>query len=279
MTDFKMTERPGYTGMLNKKIEDRVGVMAEAIGDSELHKKFPHLSAKDSWRKPCRTLSAAQLADYIDHTVLKANATKAEIETLCEEAKQHHFKAVCVNGFYVPLVSKLLQGTAVRIACVVGFPLGQMTSGMKAAEAAQAVKDGAHEIDMVLNVGAMKDRDYQTVFDDIQRVKTACGPSVTLKVIFETCLLDEEQIIDASILSVAAGAEFVKTSTGFSTGGATPEAIDCMLAAVGNAASVKASGGVRDLNAASQYVAVGVDRIGTSSGVAIVTGGSGTTGY
>lgn len=280
MSDFKMTERPGYTGALNDKIKERVSAMGAAIGVPDLLKKFPHLEVKDgSWRKPVGNLSAPKLGAYIDHTVLKANATKADVEKVCEEAKKHHFKAVCVNGYYVALAKKLVSGSGVRVASVVGFPLGQMTTASKAAEAAEAVRLGADEIDMVMNVGAMKDKDYKAVFEDIKALKAACDATALLKVIFETCLLSDEEIIDAAVLSVAAGADFVKTSTGFSTGGATPEAIDMMLAVVGNAALVKASGGVRDLSASTQYVSVGVQRIGTSSGVAIVSGGAGTSHY
>lgn len=280
MADFQMTTRPGYTGALNATIMERIAVMSKAIGNDKLLEKFPHLSVTDgSWRKPVGKLSAADLGSFIDHTVLKANATKEDIKKLCDEAKAHNFKAVCVNGYYVAQAKQHLAGTKIGLASVVGFPLGQMTTASKASEAAEAVKLGANEIDMVMNVGAMKDKDYKAVFEDIKQVRAACGSTAILKVIFETCLLTPEEIIDAAILSVAAGAEYVKTSTGFSTGGATPEAIDAMLAVVGNAALVKASGGVRDLSAASQYVSVGVMRIGTSSGIAIVSGSAGTTGY
>lgn len=277
LMSFQMTTRPGYTGALTATIAERIEVMGAAIHMPDLKSKFPHLSADvTTWRV---SREAENLAAFIDHTVLKANAQVADVETLCEEAKKYQFKAVCVNGYYVEKCKGLLAGTNIGLACVVGFPLGQMTSAMKAAEAADAISHGATEIDMVMNVGAMKDKNYQAVYEDIKAVKTACGPQVVLKVIFETCLLTEEQILDASILSVAAGAEYVKTSTGFSTGGATPEAIDIMLAVVGKSAKVKASGGVRDRDASQQYVSIGVERIGTSSGIAIVTGGAGGSGY
>lgn len=278
MTDLKMTQRPGFSGALNSTIIKRVEFLSKEVNEPNLMSKFPHLSDA-SWRRPLKKVSADHFGEYIDHTVLKANATKGEVEKLCAEAKAHHFKAVCVNGYYVSLAKAQLKGTDIGVACVVGFPLGQMTSAVKAAEAQAAIQDGATEIDMVMNVGAMVEKDYKAVLQDIRAVKAACGSTAALKVIFETCLLKEEDIIDACILSVAAGAEFVKTSTGFSTGGATPEAIDIMLAVVGNAASVKASGGVRDVVSVSQYISVGVQRIGTSSGIAIVTGASGSTGY
>lgn len=280
MTDFNMKNRDGYKGLLNKKIEERCAVLSIAIGEPHLQQKFPHLSQSvTSWKKEVGPITGPGLAEYIDHTVLKANATKEDITKLCEEAKKHNFKAVCVNGYYVSLCKQLLESTSILIACVVGFPLGQMTSYSKAAEAAEAIKLGATEIDMVMNVGAMKEKNYKGVYDDIKAVKEACGAKALLKVIFETCLLTEEEIIDASILSIAAGAEFIKTSTGFSTRGATPEAIDIMLAVAGNMASVKASGGVRDPSSAQQYVMAGVKRIGTSSGIAIVAGGASSSGY
>lgn len=280
MADFSMKNRDGYNGALNTKIQERCAVLSSAIQMPDLLHKFPHLSQPlSSWKKEVGSITGSSLAEYIDHTVLKASTTTEDITKLCEEAKQHHFKAVCVNGYYVPLVKQLLVNTPVLVACVVGFPLGQMTSFSKAAEAAEAIKLGANEIDMVMNVGAIKEKNYLAVYEDIKEVKNACGSKALLKVIFETCLLSDEEIIDASVLSIAAGAEFIKTSTGFSTGGATPEAIDIMLAVAGNVASVKASGGVRDPSSAQQYVAAGVKRIGTSSGVAIVTGGSGSSGY
>lgn len=273
MSDFHMMDREGYKGALNKKIKERIAVVSEAIQEPNLIQKFPHLSQPvSSWKKEVGKITGVALGAYLDHTVLKANATKEDIVKLCVEAKQHNFKAVCVNGYYASLAKQLLENTPVLTACVVGFPLGQMTSHSKASEAAEVLKFGVNEIDMVMNVGAMKDNDYKAVYNDIKVVKEACGTKTILKVILETCLLTQEEIIDASILSVAAGAEFVKTSTGFSTGGATPEAIDTMLAVVGNAASVKASGGVKDNSTAVQYVSAGVKRIGTSSSIGIVAG-------
>lgn len=278
MSNFHMMDREGYKGALNKKIEERITVISAAIHEPNLIQKFPHLSQPVSaWRKDVGNVSGAMLRNYLDHTILKANATKEDIVKLCDEAKENSFKAVCVNGYYASLAKKLLEKTSVLTACVVGFPLGQMTSHSKAAEAAELIQLGVNEIDMVMNVGALKDNDYKAVYDDIKAVKDACSSKAILKVILETCLLNRDEIIDASILSVAAGAEFVKTSTGFSTGGATPEAIDTMLAVVGNTASVKASGGVKDNSTAAQYISVGVKRIGTSSGIAIVEGHSSAT--
>ncbi|KPA83731.1 putative mitochondrial deoxyribose-phosphate aldolase [Leptomonas pyrrhocoris] len=271
MTDLHMTARPGYTGQLNGKILERIRFLSKELDLPNLEDKFPHLKVTDgSWRKPVPV--NANLADYIDHTQLKADANDAAIAQLCDEAKKFHFKAVCVNGCNVARCAKLLKGSGVHVACVCGFPLGQMTSTMKAAEAKEEVEQGAHDVDMVINIGKMKSKDYRYVFEDIKAVCDVCtaGKAVS-KVILETCLLTEEEIIDGCILCVAAGATFVKTSTGFSTRGSTPEVVDIMLAVVGNAALMKAAGGVRDRSTAAQYVSAGVSRIGTSSGMGIVS--------
>ncbi|GET85969.1 deoxyribose-phosphate aldolase, putative [Leishmania tarentolae] len=267
-----MLSRPGRKGELNPQILERVRFLAAELGFPELEQKFAHL--KDGTRAWC-TGSASDGADvsaYIDHTLLKADASRAAISQLCEEAKTYHFKAVCVNGCHVAQCVQLLAGSEVRVGSSCGFPLGQMTSAMKAAEAAEAIASGAHEVDMVINVGALKSKCYADVFKDIKGVCDVCANAGAVsKVILETCLLSEEEIMDVCIMSVAAGATFVKTSTGFSTKGATPEAVDIMLAVVGNAALVKVSGGVRDRSTAMQYIEAGVRRIGTSSGIAIVS--------
>lgn len=213
-----------------------------------------------------------------DHTILKADATKEAVLRICEEAKEHHFMSVCVNSYYTAFVAEQLKGTDVKVCTVVGFPLGQMSTRAKALETACAVEDGAHEIDMVLNVAALKDGDYDVVLEDIKAVKAACKDAL-LKVILETCLLTKEEIVKASQLSVEAGADFVKTSTGFSTGGATAEDIALMRRTVGPEVGVKASGGIRDAQAATAMVEAGANRIGASATVAILAGGQSGSDY
>ncbi|SFU78936.1 deoxyribose-phosphate aldolase [Methylobacterium sp. 174MFSha1.1] len=218
------------------------------------------------------TVDAPALARLIDHTLLRADATPAEVRRLCEEALTHRFKAVCVNPVHVGLVAGILAGSDVAPCSVVGFPLGAVMPEDKAAEAAGAVGRGATEIDMVIALGALKAGDHAVVRADIAAVRAACRGSV-LKVIVETCLLDDAQKRLACLLAVEAGADFVKTSTGFSTGGATVADIALMRATVGDAVGVKASGGVRSLEAARAMVAAGATRLGTSSGVALMTAG------
>ncbi|WP_444644745.1 deoxyribose-phosphate aldolase [Caproiciproducens sp. R1] len=208
-----------------------------------------------------------ELETYIDHTLLKPNATKGQIETLCTEARQHHFASVCVNSYYVPLANTLLKDSGVTVCCVVGFPLGAMSTQGKAFEAKQAVQDGAGEVDMVINIGALLDGDYETVLQDIRAVVREAHPKALLKVIIETCLLNDEQKGKACELAVEAGADFVKTSTGFSTGGATVHDVELMKRAVQGKAKVKASGGVRTYEDAMNMIHAGADRIGTSNGV------------
>lgn len=203
-----------------------------------------------------------------DHTILKADATKDAVKKICEEAIEYGFMSVCVNGYYTSYVAKLLAGSGVKVCTVVGFPLGQMATRAKAMEAALAVEEGAQEVDMVINVGALKDGDYQTVLEDIKAVKAACGQAA-LKVIIESCLLNEEEKVKACTLSKEAGADFVKTSTGFSTGGATPEDVALMRKTVGAEMGVKASGGIRDKETAQKMVEAGANRLGTSATIAI----------
>ncbi len=213
-------------------------------------------------------------AKLFDHTLLKADATKEQIVRVCEEAKQYGFASVCVNSFYTALAAKELKGTDVKTCTVVGFPLGQMSTRAKCAEAACAVEDGAQEIDMVINVGALKEHDDDTVLADIAAVRKECGTGVILKVIIETCLLNEEEKVRACGLAVKAGADFVKTSTGFSTGGATEEDVALMRRTVGERVGVKASGGIRDTATAERMLGAGANRLGTSATIAIVNGGS-----
>ncbi len=211
------------------------------------------------------------LASYIDHTLLAADATEDRIRKLCEEAKQWHFASVCVNTCYASLCSKLLKGSGVNVCCVVGFPLGAMSTIAKAQETAIAINDGADEIDMVINVGYLKDRKDDLVFEDIKEVKRACGKK-HLKVIIETCLLSEEEKIRACQLAVKAGADFVKTSTGFSKAGATEEDVALMRKTVGPEVGVKAAGGIRDYETAMKMIDAGANRLGCSAGIAIVQG-------
>ncbi len=203
-----------------------------------------------------------------DHTILKADATRKMVERVCREAREHHFMSVCVNSYYTGFVADELQGSDVRVCTVVGFPLGQMSTKAKAAETRIAVEDGADEIDMVINVGALKGGDDAVVFEDIRAVRKACEGKV-LKVIIETCLLNEEEKVRACRLAMEAKADFVKTSTGFSTGGATKEDVALMRKTVGDTMGVKASGGIRDKEKAVEMLEAGADRLGTSATIAI----------
>jgi len=218
------------------------------------------------------------LAKFIDHTILKPNVTKEDVIKVCNEAKEYGFFSVCVNPFYVKLVSDELKNSDVKVCSVIGFPLGANTSEIKALEAKKAIEDGANEIDMVINVSALKDKDYDYVLNDIKAVKEACG-DVLLKVILETCLLTDEEKIKACELSVKANADFVKTSTGFSTSGATAEDIKLMRETVGENIGVKASGGVRDRETALLMIENGATRIGASSSIAIVTNTESNSDY
>jgi deoxyribose-phosphate aldolase len=217
-------------------------------------------------------MSPDQIAGYIDHTILKAEATRLDVERICREAIKYKFKSVCVNSGWVSLVSGLVKGSGVKVCSVVGFPLGAMDSGSKANEARYAVKNGADEIDMVINIGFLKSRDLEAFEEDIRSVREAAKHEIILKVIIETCLLSEEEIVIACEIAKKAGADFVKTSTGFSTGGATANDVLLMRKTVGQDIGVKASGGVRDLPATMQMIEAGATRIGTSNGVAIVQG-------
>lgn len=218
------------------------------------------------------------LARVIDHTLLKPEATREDLRKLCSEAMTHNFFSVCVNSANVPFVREQLQGSSVKVCAVVGFPLGAMSPTAKAFETTEAVRQGADEIDMVINVGALKSRDYALVLDDIARVVGA-AQGRTVKVILETGGLDRDEKMIACVLSKAASAQYVKTSTGFGPGGATVEDIALMRSVVGPDIGVKASGGVRTANDADALIAAGATRLGASSSVAIVTGGAGKSGY
>ena len=217
------------------------------------------------------------LARIIDHTLLKPEATREDLRKLCSEAAAHNFFSVCVNSVNVPFVKEQLRGSSVAVCAVVGFPLGAMSPSAKAFETTEAIRNGADEIDMVMNVGAMKSKDYALVLDDIARVVGAAQGKV-VKVILETGGLSRDEKVIACSLSKAAGAAFVKTSTGFGPGGATVEDIALMRAVVGPELGVKASGGVRTADDADKMVAAGATRVGASSCVAIVPGGAGTCG-
>lgn len=209
------------------------------------------------------------IAATIDHTLLKPEATPTQIEKLCAEAAEYHFASVCVNPVYIPLAAHLLKCTGVKVCCVVGFPLGAIAPEQKAAEAASCAAMGAEELDMVIHVGAAKAGDWALVQRDIEGVvKAAAGH--TVKVIIETCLLTDEEKVKACEAAKAAGAHFVKTSTGFSTGGATTHDIALMRKTVGPEMGVKASGGIRDYETAMAMIEAGANRIGASAGIAIV---------
>ena len=209
------------------------------------------------------------IASMIDHTLLKPEAPPAQVEKLCAEAAEYHFASVCVNPVYIPLAARLLDGTGVKVCCVVGFPLGAIAPEQKAAEAASCAAMGAEELDMVIHVGAAKAGDWALVQRDIEGVvKAAAGH--TVKVIIETCLLTDEEKVKACEAAKAAGAHFVKTSTGFSTGGATTHDIALMRKTVGPKMGVKASGGIRDYETAMAMIEAGANRIGASAGIAIV---------
>ncbi len=219
------------------------------------------------------------VAAVIDHTLLKADATRAEIEKLCCEAAEFHFATVCVNPAWVAHAARLLRGSAVGVCSVVGFPLGATTGDVKQYETRRAIYDGATEIDMVINVGALKSGDLRTVERDIQAVVEPCRQcGVTSKVIIEAALLTDDEKVTACTLSKAAGADFVKTSTGFGPGGATPADVALMRRTVGVEMGVKAAGGVRDLEGLKAMVAAGASRVGASAGVKIVQESKGQSG-
>ncbi|SOC80457.1 deoxyribose-phosphate aldolase [Salinimicrobium sediminis] len=210
-----------------------------------------------------------EINKYIDHTILKATATEEDIIQLCKEAVEYDFFSVCVNSGYVSLAKKNLSGSNVKVCTVVGFPLGAMSTAAKVFEATKALEDGAEEVDMVINIGELKSKNFQKVEEEIAEIKKAIGDKV-LKVIIETCYLTPEEIVEASELAVKAKADFVKTSTGFGNDGARLENIELMKNAVIGQAKLKASGGIKNLDTALSYIEAGVERIGTSSGVSIV---------
>jgi len=211
------------------------------------------------------------IAKYIDHTILKPEATVEDVKKLCKEAREYNFASVCVNGCYASLVSTELAGSDVKTCVVVGFPLGAMTKEAKAFETTDAINNGANEIDMVINVGALKDKNYDLLKEDIEAVVNAAKGKAIVKVIIETCLLTDQEKVKVCEISKEVKADFVKTSTGFSSGGATKEDIALMRKTVGPDLGVKASGGVRDYKTAMDMINAGASRIGASAGIAIVS--------
>ena len=210
------------------------------------------------------------LNQYIDHTLLSANATTSEIKKLCIEAIDHKFYAVCVNSSRIKYAKEILAESGVKLAATIGFPLGASSMTSKITEAEKAIADGADEIDMVMNVGFFRDGKYELVQTEIANIKKAISSNI-LKVIIETCYLTDEEIAIASELVLKAGADFVKTSTGFGSGGASLNDVKIMKKVVGDKVKIKASGGIRDAETAKEYIKMGVDRIGTSSGIKIIS--------
>ena len=218
-----------------------------------------------------------ELAKMIDHTILKADATQSDIEKLCEEAKKYNFASVCVNPYWVPLASDLLKNSTVKVCTVIGFPLGATSSESKAYETEIAILQGADEVDMVINVGAMKnnktdivEKDILSVVNSARKTGKSQNKNIIVKVILETCYLTKDEIKNACICAKNAGADFVKTSTGFGTGGATVEDVSLMKETVGETMQVQASGGIRDYETAIKMIEAGATRLGTSSGISIV---------
>ena len=219
------------------------------------------------------------LAPLIDHTLLKPDATAAQVERLCAEALQHGFASVCVNPLWVPLAGSLLKSSAVRTCTVVGFPLGATSTRAKAFEAEQALREGAQEVDMVLAIGAAKGGDWARVAEDMEALRAAVPAPAVLKVILETCLLSDEEKAQSCAIALESGLDFVKTSTGFSTGGATEADVALLRRSVGTTVGVKASGGIRTYEAALAMVLAGATRLGLSASVAVAQGGKGTGTY
>jgi len=258
------------------------------MSDSELIKRITEEvvrklkeeeSQKAGYTEGARVMMPEDLAKYIDHTLLKPEATLEQINRLCDEAVKYKFASVCVNTTWTAQCAKRLRGTGVKVAVVVGFPLGAMSGRSKGFEARHAIEEGANEIDMVINIGALKSRHLNLVEEDIRHVLRVCGRNVILKVIIETALLTGEEKVLACQIAQKAGAHFVKTSTGFSTGGATVEDVSLMRKTVGPKMGLKAAGGIRSYDDAIAMIKAGATRLGTSSGVAIVSGTSGGSAY
>ena len=258
--------RPGVTQLLG--CVEGFGLFRDARGFH--HRPFAQIAPSEGpW----------DLSPLIDHTLLKADATGGQVEALCAEALAHGFASVCVNPLWVPLAASLLKGSPVRTCTVVGFPLGASATRAKAFEAEVALADGAQEVDMVLAIGAAKAGNWDKVRQDLEALRTAVPAPAVLKVILETCLLDDAEKARACELAVEAGLDFVKTSTGFSTGGSTESDVALMRRTVGSGLGVKASGGIRTYPVALQMVRAGATRLGLSASVAVVQGGTGAGPY
>jgi deoxyribose-phosphate aldolase len=267
------------TQRVTDQLNERLGKLDRAIEESErvissgltVIKKGGRSSGRYSQEKEEKQTYDRSLAAMIDHTLLAPDASKEQLRKLCSEAKEYNFATCCVNSANIPYVAELLKGSSVKPIAVVGFPLGAGTSESKVFEAQEAIKVGAEEIDMVINIGALKSKDYETVFNDIKKVVEGSAPK-KVKVILEISNLNNDEIVAACILSKTAKAAFVKTSTGFGKGGATVEAVKLMKEVVGNDMEVKASGGIRTRSDADAMIKAGATRIGASASIAIVTG-------
>jgi deoxyribose-phosphate aldolase len=255
----------------------RMGPVAKAQGASP--SAAPSVSSGAVSAGAVPALAPSDIAKYIDHTLLRPEAPTSGFDKLCEEALKYRFFSVCVNSCRVAYVSRKLQGSGIKVCSVVGFPLGSMTSRSKAFETREAIDDGASEIDMVINVGLLKSGDLRGVEEDIRAVRRATRANTILKVIIETALLTQEDKVMACELSKKAGADFVKTCTGFSGGGASVEDLQLMRSVVGREMGVKASGGVRTYKSALSFLGAGANRLGCVSSVAIVTGAEGSGSY
>jgi len=234
---------------------------------------------KDSSAKQTQGISPADLARYIDHTLLKPGSVKSQFDQLCNEAVKYNFYSVCVNSGWVEYVAKKLRGTGIKVCSVIGFPLGEMETRSKAFEARNALENGANELDMVINIGALKSRNLKLVEEDIRAIKRVCRGNTILKVIIETSLLTEEEKVLACEIAKKADADFVKTSTGFSTSGATVADIALMRRIVGPNMGVKASGGINDYSKAVALIQAGANRLGCGSSVAVITGATAKGAY
>lgn len=237
--------------------------------------EYDEINNKKSFSESYKPIKVADAKSFhlermIDHTILKSDTSISDIKRICEEAIKYNFYSICIPSFYVPIASDILKGRGVHICTVVGFPLGNCTSKAKAFEASEAINNGASEVDMVMNIGLLKNKKYNEVKNDIEEVVKAVNGRGIVKVIIETCLLLEEQIIEASLISQFAGADFVKTSTGFSKSGANPLDVKLIKTVVGDKMGVKASGGIKSLADTIKLVEAGASRVGTSSSISII---------
>ncbi|PKO12512.1 MAG: deoxyribose-phosphate aldolase [Chloroflexi bacterium HGW-Chloroflexi-10] len=269
--------------MLNKSAQDQIATeIAEGLVVTTRFDASGKVLSAGAGKQGDIAVKAGEpdLSSYIDHTLLKQNATSEQIMELCAEARQYHFASVCINPTHVRLGAELLRNSGVKVCTVIGFPLGANTTATKVFETLDAIANGATEIDMVINIGALKSGDFTLVAHDIREICQAThAGGALLKVIIETCLLTEEEKVIACLLAKEAGADYVKTSTGFSTNGATPEDVALMRRVVGPELGVKAAGGVRSRADALQMIEAGATRLGASAGVKIVQGETVTSDY